>query len=111
MLQVNATSEVQVITVVAAASDLSGYFFVGYEGHWSDKVAYDASADDMASALAGIPAVGDVTVRQIQAEHALRFLVLHVANVVPDICYGRSAPNFSEGLRSRSSKPHPQNRF
>lgn len=51
---------------------MSGYFFVGYEGHWSEKVAYDASADDMTSALAGIPAVGDVTVRCTQVEYDLR---------------------------------------
>lgn len=57
--------------MVATASDLTGYFFVGYEGHWSEKIAYDASADDMASALAGVPAVGDVTVRYTQVEHAL----------------------------------------
>lgn len=54
--------EVQVITAVSTASDLGGYFFVGYEGHWSEKIAYDASADDMASALSGIPAVGEVAV-------------------------------------------------
>ena len=71
----NTTNDVQAITAIAAASDLSGYFFVGYEGHWSEKIAYDASADDMAAALAGIPAVGDVTVRYKQTEHALRFLL------------------------------------
>lgn len=81
----NATSEVQVITVVAAASDLSGYFFAGYEGHWSEKIAYDAGADDMASALAGIPAVGDVTVRRnTGGPHALRLFVMPAVNVVPD---------------------------
>lgn len=58
-----ATSEVQEITAAAAASDLDGYFFVGFEGHWSEKVAYDATAEEMASALAGIPAVGEVEVR------------------------------------------------
>lgn len=79
----NATNEVQAITVVAAASDLSGYFFVGYEGHWSEKIAYDASADDMASALVGIPAVGDVTVRCTQVKHALwlRLALFIVQNV------------------------------
>lgn len=59
-LQVIAKSEVQTILVASAAHDLGGYFFVGYEGHWSEKIAFDAAADDMASALAGIPAVGDV---------------------------------------------------
>lgn len=60
--QVTSSSEVQVITAVAAASDLSGYFFVGYEGHWSEKINHDATADEMASALAGIPAVRNVEV-------------------------------------------------
>lgn len=49
---------------VARASDLGGYFFVGFEGHWSEKVAHDANADEMASALAGIPTVGQVNVRR-----------------------------------------------
>lgn len=62
--KVNATSEVQVITAVAAASDLEGYFFVGYEGHWSEKINHDAHSDKMASALAGIPAVGEVLVSE-----------------------------------------------
>lgn len=52
----------QVITAAAMASDLDGYFVVGFEGHWSEKVNYDATADEMASALAGIPAVGEVEV-------------------------------------------------
>lgn len=61
--QVTSASEVQVITATAAASDLDGYFVVGLEGHWSEKVEHDATAEDMASALAGIPAVGAVEVR------------------------------------------------
>lgn len=47
---------------MATASDLSGYFFVGFEGHWSEKISYDASADDVVSALAGIPTVGQINV-------------------------------------------------
>ena len=61
--QVTSSSEVQVITATAAASDLDGYFVVGLEGHWSEKINHDATAEDMASALAGIPAVGEVEVR------------------------------------------------
>lgn len=64
LYQVTPTSEVQVITAAATASDLDGYFFVGFEGHWSERVAYDATADEMASALAGIPAVGQVQVKE-----------------------------------------------
>lgn len=60
--QVTSTREVQLITIAAAASDLYGYFFVGFEGHWSERIAHDATADDMASALAGIPAIGEVEV-------------------------------------------------
>ncbi len=52
----------QVITATAAASDLDGYFVVGLEGHWSEKIEHDATAEDMALALAGIPAVGEVEV-------------------------------------------------
>lgn len=52
------------ITAAATASDLDGYFFIGFEGHWSERVAYDATADEMASALAGIPAVGHVQVKE-----------------------------------------------
>ena len=55
----------QVITAAAVASDLDGYFVVGFEGHWSEKVYYDATADEMVSALAGIPAVGEVEVTVI----------------------------------------------
>lgn len=61
--QVTSVREVQVITAAAAASDLDGYFFVGFEGHWSEKIAHDATADEMASALAGIPAAGEVEVK------------------------------------------------
>lgn len=50
------------ITTAATASDLDGYFVVGFEGHWSEKINHDATAADMAAALAGIPAVGDVEV-------------------------------------------------
>lgn len=59
----------------ASASDFSGYFFIGYEGHWSEKIVHDASADDVASALAGIPAVGAVTVRkeEIYVGYTLEF--------------------------------------
>lgn len=64
----------QAITVVATASDLSGYFFVGFEGHWSEKIAYDASADDVASALAGIPAVGEVNVSKMFPLFLLMYL-------------------------------------
>lgn len=60
--KVTSAREVQVITAAATASDLDGYFFIGFEGHWSEKIAYDATSDDMASALAGIPAVGEVEV-------------------------------------------------
>lgn len=60
--QVTSTSEVQVITAAATASDLDGYFVVGFEGHWSERINHDATADEVASALAGIPAVGDVEV-------------------------------------------------
>lgn len=51
------------ITAAAAASDMDGYFFVGFEGHWSEKVAHGATADEMASALAGIQGIGEVEVR------------------------------------------------
>ena len=50
------------ITVAATASDLDGSFVVGFEGHWSEKINHDATAAEVASALAGIPAVGDVEV-------------------------------------------------
>lgn len=60
--KVTPTSEVQAIVAVARASDLSGYFFVGFEGHWSEKIAYDTSAETLASALAGIPSLGEVNV-------------------------------------------------
>lgn len=60
--KITSAGEVQVITAAAAASDLDGYFFVGFEGHWSEKIAYDATSEEMASALAGIPAAGEVEV-------------------------------------------------
>lgn len=62
---------------VARASDLHGYFFVAFEGHWSEKIAHDASAGEMASALAGIPTLGDVEVRRRYARPTDTSLSMH----------------------------------
>lgn len=85
----------QAITAVGTASDLSGYFFVGFEGHWSEKIAYDASSDDVASALSGIPAIGQVNVSSsmlcttrsetISTERKFGRFMRHVPTVLPCI--------------------------
>lgn len=64
--------------MAAAASDLDGYFVIGFEGHWSEKINHDATADEMASALAGIPAVGDVEVMDLELRNCgscIRYIV------------------------------------
>ncbi|CAM9130727.1 unnamed protein product, partial [Phaeothamnion confervicola] len=58
--------DVQIITAAAAAPDISGTFRLAYARHASPAIAVDATADDMAAALAAIPTTG--TVRKVVRE-------------------------------------------
>ncbi|CAM9203585.1 unnamed protein product, partial [Choristocarpus tenellus] len=65
--EVTPVAEVQTITVVAGADDLGGYYFVGFEGHWSEKIDWDADKSAMTTALMGIPTLGAVEVSSSSA--------------------------------------------
>ncbi|CAM9321423.1 unnamed protein product, partial [Phaeothamnion confervicola] len=53
---------VQTVTVAAAAPDISGWFFLSFGEAMTERVLFDASADELKRALEGVPAVGVVSV-------------------------------------------------